>query len=40
VVPADRKWVRNFAVASLLVEALRRLDPQFPQPQLDALTIE
>jgi PPK2 family polyphosphate:nucleotide phosphotransferase len=40
VVPADRKWVRNVAVASLLVDALRRLDPQLPQPQLDGLTIE
>ncbi|MBA2360841.1 MAG: polyphosphate kinase 2 family protein [Actinobacteria bacterium] len=30
VIPADRNWVRNFAVAKVLVEALRRLDPQFP----------
>lgn len=32
VVPADRKWVRNVVVATLLVEALRRLDPQIPSP--------
>jgi PPK2 family polyphosphate:nucleotide phosphotransferase len=30
VIPADRKWVRNVAVATVLVEALRKLDPQFP----------
>ncbi len=30
VVPADRKWFRNLAVATVLVEALRRLDPQLP----------
>jgi PPK2 family polyphosphate:nucleotide phosphotransferase len=30
VVPADRKWVRDAAVATLLVETLRRLDPQYP----------
>jgi PPK2 family polyphosphate:nucleotide phosphotransferase len=30
VFPADRNWVRNLAVATVLVEALRRLDPQFP----------
>ena len=30
VIPADRNWVRNHAVATVLVEALRRLDPQFP----------
>ncbi|MBA2333197.1 MAG: polyphosphate kinase 2 family protein [Actinobacteria bacterium] len=29
VIPADRNWVRNLAVATVLVEALRRLDPQF-----------
>jgi PPK2 family polyphosphate:nucleotide phosphotransferase len=39
VVPADHKWVRNIAVALLLVEALRRLDPQFPQPQIDAVSV-
>jgi PPK2 family polyphosphate:nucleotide phosphotransferase len=30
VVPADRNWVRNLAVAQLLLEALERLDPQLP----------
>jgi PPK2 family polyphosphate:nucleotide phosphotransferase len=31
-VPADRKWVRDVAVATLLVETLRGLDPQIPPP--------
>jgi PPK2 family polyphosphate:nucleotide phosphotransferase len=31
VIPADRNWVRNIAVATVLVAALRRLDPQFPR---------
>jgi PPK2 family polyphosphate:nucleotide phosphotransferase len=30
VIPADRNWVRNLAVTNVLVEALRRLDPQYP----------
>jgi PPK2 family polyphosphate:nucleotide phosphotransferase len=30
VVPADRKWYRNWAVAQLLLATLRDLDPQFP----------
>jgi PPK2 family polyphosphate:nucleotide phosphotransferase len=30
VVPADRNWVRNLAIAELLVAALRDLDPQLP----------
>ena len=35
VVPADRKWVRDVAVATLLVETLRRLDPHYPPPPED-----
>jgi PPK2 family polyphosphate:nucleotide phosphotransferase len=30
VVPADRKWVRDRAVAQLVVEALAGIDPQYP----------
>jgi PPK2 family polyphosphate:nucleotide phosphotransferase len=30
VIPADRNWVRNHAVATVLVETLRRLDPKYP----------
>jgi polyphosphate kinase 2 (PPK2 family) len=39
VIPADRKWVRNVAVATVLVATLRRLDPQFPEPRFEGLTI-
>jgi PPK2 family polyphosphate:nucleotide phosphotransferase len=31
VVPADRKWYRNWAVQQLLLETLRELDPQYPK---------
>ena len=31
VVPADRNWVKAYAVAKLLVEELERLDPQLPE---------
>ncbi|MET3806579.1 PPK2 family polyphosphate:nucleotide phosphotransferase [Nakamurella sp. UYEF19] len=30
VIPSDRKWYRNWAIASLLLETLRELDPQYP----------
>ncbi len=30
VVPADRKWVRDRAVAQLVIDALRAIDPQYP----------
>jgi PPK2 family polyphosphate:nucleotide phosphotransferase len=31
-VPADHKWVRDVAVAALLVSTLRTLDPRYPKP--------
>jgi PPK2 family polyphosphate:nucleotide phosphotransferase len=42
VVPADRKWARNVVVARLLVDALRRIDPQLPPPEpgLSELAVE
>jgi len=31
VIPADRKWYRNWAITQLLVNALEKLNPKFPQ---------
>ncbi len=39
VVPADRKWYRNWAVANLLAETLEQLDPRYPQPELDVARL-
>lgn len=41
VVPADRRWARDVAVATVLVEALEQLDPQLPaaDPRLAGVTI-
>jgi PPK2 family polyphosphate:nucleotide phosphotransferase len=35
VVPADRKWYRDLAVAEILAEAARAMDPQWPEPEED-----
>lgn len=42
VIPADHKWVRDVAVAQLLVETLSRLDPEIPSPEagLEGLVVE
>jgi len=41
VVPADRKWYRNWAVQQLLLETLRELDPQYPaREDLDVPALE
>jgi PPK2 family polyphosphate:nucleotide phosphotransferase len=41
VVPADRNWIRNLAVAELLVDALRAIDPELPptDPDLEGLRV-
>jgi PPK2 family polyphosphate:nucleotide phosphotransferase len=35
VIPADRKWYRNWAIAQLLVEHLRALELQWPRGDFD-----
>ncbi|MFB8265571.1 polyphosphate kinase 2 family protein [Streptomyces sp. NPDC055955] len=35
VVPADRKWYRNWAVSKLLLEHLEALDPKYPKADFD-----
>jgi PPK2 family polyphosphate:nucleotide phosphotransferase len=32
VIPANRKWFRNLAVAEILADTLDALDPQYPKP--------
>jgi PPK2 family polyphosphate:nucleotide phosphotransferase len=42
VVPSDRKWYRNMAVATVLVEALEALDMKYPKGDInpDQIVIE
>ena len=35
VIPADVKWVRDLAVAKIVLEALERMDPRLPAPKDD-----
>jgi PPK2 family polyphosphate:nucleotide phosphotransferase len=35
VIPADRKWYRDLAVAEILAETARDMDPQWPAPEED-----
>jgi PPK2 family polyphosphate:nucleotide phosphotransferase len=39
VVPADKKWVRNYVVAKTLVDTLEGLDMQYPKVKLDIKTV-
>ncbi len=40
IVPANRKWYRNLVVASIIVDALKRLDMSYPQPEDDLSQVE
>jgi PPK2 family polyphosphate:nucleotide phosphotransferase len=41
VIPADRKWFRNWAVSRIVIEALEAMDPRYPDPaeDLDGITV-
>lgn len=40
VIPADRNWLRNYAVAAITLDTLERMDPQLPKVQIDAAAAE
>ncbi len=40
IIPADRKWYRNWAVSQILVETLTALDLRFPEPREDAAKLK
>ncbi len=39
VIPSNRKWFRDYAMLRIIVDALKRLDPQFPKPEFDPAAI-
>ena len=40
VVPADRKWYRDFVVGRVIVEAMESLDMKYPVVDLSGEVIE
>jgi PPK2 family polyphosphate:nucleotide phosphotransferase len=40
IVPADRKWYRNWAVASVLRETLEAMNPAFPRAGFDPARVK
>jgi PPK2 family polyphosphate:nucleotide phosphotransferase len=40
IVPANRRWYRNWAVERLVVETLEELNPVFPRPDLDVQALK
>ncbi|HEV8242197.1 MAG TPA: polyphosphate kinase 2 family protein [Thermoanaerobaculia bacterium] len=39
LVPANRNWVRNLAVAAIVRTKLEEMDPQLPEPKFDPSTV-
>ena len=39
IIPADHKWYRDLAVAEILAEVAREIDPQWPVPDDDVSSI-
>ncbi len=39
IVPANKKWYRNLAVAEIVEDALDEMDPEFPKPTFDPTLI-
>ena len=41
MIPSDRKWYRNLAVSSILIDTLERMAPEFPEadPGLEETVI-
>jgi PPK2 family polyphosphate:nucleotide phosphotransferase len=39
VIPSDKKWFRNLAVSSILVDSLERLKMRFPRPSIDPAKV-
>jgi PPK2 family polyphosphate:nucleotide phosphotransferase len=40
VIPADRKWARNAAIAAIVRETLEDMDPRYPKPDWDPKKIK
>ena len=40
VIPANKKWYRNFAVSTILLDTLTRLDPKYPPPEDDLTDVK
>ncbi len=40
VVPSNRKWYRNLVIASVIVEALEKLNMSYPEPEDDLSSIK
>ena len=42
IIPANRKWYRNYVIGSILVDTLERLNMEFPEPEegLDEVVID
>ncbi len=39
IIPANKKWYRNLVITECIVEALKKLDMQYPEPAIDVTKL-
>ncbi len=39
IIPANKKWYRNLVIAECVVDALKKLDMQYPEPKIDVTQL-
>lgn len=40
IIPADYKWYRNYAIAKVIVDAMKEIDPKFPKNTVDLSKVK
>ena len=40
VIPADRKWFRDYVIADIIIKTLEKLDMKYPQPDVSKERVE
>ena len=40
IIPANRKWYRNLVISSVIIQKLRQLNMQYPQPDFDPTSFQ
>jgi polyphosphate kinase 2 (PPK2 family) len=40
VIPADRKWYRDWSILTILVETLKEMNPRYPDPMPDIENVK
>lgn len=40
IIPADRKWLRNYIISNIVIETLEKMNPKIPRPNINPKKIK